>query len=209
MSAARVIGYGLTVTALTAALVASGSMAAATGPTEPVIVYEVGLYVYKKLDPTLPAAWANSGEQTFITAVPGSDWFTTFPGVLPEFVCGPDWGVQQDEIKHDGTFVWPVTITYPNNVLSQAKVLIDAKHADLETLTQVPDCATEPTPEPTRTVDPTPVPPLEPPTVERLPETGLESWFWVLFVVALGLFATGWTAVRKPHDSSTTTTGEQ
>lgn len=64
------------ITGLTCMMLAGGSMAAATeptDPTEPPVVYEVGLYVYKKLDPTLPAAWANSGEQTFITAVPGSD----------------------------------------------------------------------------------------------------------------------------------------
>lgn len=193
------------ITGFTCMMLASGSMAAATEPTEPPVVYEVGLYVYKKLDPTLPAAWANSGEQTFITAVPGSDWFTEFPGGLPEGVCGPGWAVQQDEIKHDGTFVWPLTITYPDNVLSKAGVLVDAKHADLETLLQVPDCATDPEPTPTPTPTPT-IPPVTPPV---LAETGTGSWFWVLVIIGLGLLATGWTAVRSSHDSSTTTTGEQ
>ena len=161
-------------------------MAAATEPTEPTeppAVYEVGLYVYKKLDPTLPAAWANSGEQTFITAAPGSDWFTEFPGVLPDFVCGTGWAIQQDEIKHGGSFVWPLTITYPDNVLSKAGVLVGAKHADLESLVAVPDCLTE--------HEPTPFPPLEPPTGPELPNTGLEEWAPWMLAVGLALIGTG------------------
>lgn len=184
------------ITGLTCMMLAGGSMAAATEPTEPPAVYEVGLYVYKKLDPTLPAAWANSGEQTFITAAPGSDWFTEFPGALPDFVCGPGWAIQQDEIKHGGSFVWPLTITYPENALSKAGVLVDAKHADLESLVAVPDCVTDPEPTPTPTI-----PPVTPPV---LAETGTGSWFWVLVIIGLGLLATGWTAVRSTHDFSTT-----
>lgn len=58
-----------------------------TTPPPPTIL-EVGLYLYKKLNPDAPAAWSNSGLQRFIASQPGSSWFTEFPTVLPEDVCG-------------------------------------------------------------------------------------------------------------------------
>lgn len=199
-------------------ILASGlTLAGATGmagATTPTVVQEVGLYLYKKIDPTLPASWGNSGLQIFIVAQPGSEWFETFPGELPEGVCGPGWAVQSDEVSHDGSFVWPETIQYPNNVLSQLGVLVRAKHADLETLIAVPDCAPEPTPEPTPTptVTPTPEPtPTTPltelpndPKIPTLAPTGLEGWFWSLLALAVGLTVVGWWAVRSSHDFSTT-----
>jgi hypothetical protein len=133
-------------------------------------VLEVGLLIYKKLDATLPASWPNSGEQTFIAAQPGTDWFTVFPGELPAHVCGDGWAIQQDAIGHDGSFVWPLTITYPDNVLSKAGVLNDAIHQELSELIVVPECVTV-TPEPT----PPPAPPRE------LAETGFDPLTAMLF----------------------------
>lgn len=75
------------------------------------------------------------------------------------------------------------------------------------TVTSTPEPTLTPTPEPTRTTEPTPFPLLEPPTVERLPETGLEGWFYGLLALAAGLMVAGWWTVRRSHDS--TTTGEQ
>jgi len=62
--------YAVAITGLTCAILAGGGMAAATEsaePTpEPTITLpaerlEVAFYVYKKLDPTAPASWPNSG----------------------------------------------------------------------------------------------------------------------------------------------------
>jgi hypothetical protein len=141
---------------------------------------EVGLYVYKKLDAALPAAWSNSGVQDFITAVPGDAWFTEFPGELPAYVCGPGWAVQQDKVSHYGTFVWPESIEYPNDNIGWPPIYA-AQHTDLEAFVMVPDCLT--------------VPPVEvtPPPVEVVPRelaaTGAE---WVLVAaVAFALLALG------------------
>ena len=107
-------------------------------PTLPVL--EVGLYLYQKVDATAPASFANSGPQDFIAAQPGTAWFTVYPVALPDGVCGPGWAVQQDQISHDGSFVWPSTITPPPTPLSDAGVLVAALHSDLEALAVVPDC---------------------------------------------------------------------
>ncbi len=113
---------------------------------------EVGLYVYKKLDPTKPAAWTNSGKQTLITTKLGNKWFDeeSFPS-LPTWVCGPAWGVQQDmtkdwdpavwDLDSDGRFDWPTNITYPNDNIGWPP-LYAAQHSNLSTYLDVPDCAT-------------------------------------------------------------------
>ena len=113
---------------------------------------EVALYVYKKLDPTKPASWTNSGKQTFITSKLGNTWYdkSSFP-TLPTWVCGPAWGVQQDMVKDwdaskwdansDDRFDWPTNITYPHDNIGWPP-LYDAKHADLSTYTDIPDCVT-------------------------------------------------------------------
>ncbi len=103
---------------------------------------EVGLYIYQKLDGTKPAAWTNSGPQTFINFKTGSDWFTDYPGTLPGSVCGPGWAYQQDRVgKAD--FAWPSTITPPNNILSQTGFLEDFTHGNLSDLIDIPACPPE------------------------------------------------------------------
>lgn len=132
-------------------------------------VFEVAFYVYKKLDPNAPASWPNSGVQDLIAFVPGTDWFTEFPGDLPAYVCGPGWGVQQDKVSHDGTFVWPESIEYPHDNIGWPPIYA-AQHFDLETFVTVPDCVTS-TEQPTS-------PPVQP----ALAATGGE---WVL-IAAIG-----------------------
>ncbi len=161
-----------------------GPADAANPAMQPVL--EVGLLIYKKLDPTLPASWPNSGEQTFIAAQPGTDWFTAFPGDLPAHVCGDGWAVQQDAIEHDGSFVWPLTITYPDNVLSKAGVLNAAIHQELSELVVVPECVTV-TPEPT-----------PPPTAPReLAETGFDPLTGMLFAGSVFLIGVAVLVARS------------
>ncbi|MBX9472071.1 hypothetical protein [Microcella sp.] len=105
----------------------------------PPVIYEVGLYLYKKLNPDAPASWPNSGPQTFIDSQLGVDWFTEFPSVLPENVCGEGWAVQQDKVSHTGGFTWPASITYPNDNIGWPPIY-DARHDNLETYLEVPDC---------------------------------------------------------------------
>jgi len=174
-----------------AALVAAATLAALTLGTAPawatdeppaaevtvapvVLVDELALYLYQKLDREAPASFANSGEQTLIAVVPGSSWFVEYPGELPPRVCGPGWAVQQDHGRHDGSFVWPLTITAPSTPLSDAGVLVKARHLDLELLASVPACE-EPEPTPT----PTPTPPVEAtptptPPAAKLAATGFD-----------------------------------
>lgn len=114
-------------------------------PPVPVDHYEVALYLYHKTDPTKPASWENSGPQTFISSKPsdtepGNTWFTQFPGNLPAEVCGDGWAVQQDKVHYVDTWAgWPGTITYPNDNIGWPPIY-DAKHDDLSTLVEVPDC---------------------------------------------------------------------
>lgn len=117
----------------------TGALNCGTTPPEK---FEVALYLYPKLDSTKPAAWENSGLQVFIASKPGTEWFTQFPGVLPPGVCGDAWGVQQDKVKnwaYDGTFNWPANIQYPTDNIGWPPIY-DAKHDDLSTVIDVPDC---------------------------------------------------------------------
>lgn len=115
--------------------------------------YEVALYLYQKKDPTQPASWQNSLKQTFIASHKGTAWFTTFPTGLPDYVCGPAWGVQQDKVGNwapewddNGNFVWPTNIEYPNDNIGWPPIY-EAKHDNLSTVITVPACDT-PTGEP-------------------------------------------------------------
>ncbi|WP_439564824.1 hypothetical protein [Microcella sp.] len=109
----------------------------ACGTPQPTL--EVGLYLYKKLNPDAPAAWSNSGLQRFIASQSGSSWFTEFPTVLPEDVCGEGWAVQQDKVSHTGGFTWPSTIEYPDDNIGWPPIYA-AKHDNLELYLDVPDC---------------------------------------------------------------------
>ena len=108
-------------------------------PPEPTTNFEVGLYLYKKLDETKPASWPNSGLQTLIDSQAGTEWFTEFPGDLPTGVCGPGWAVQQDKVSYTGSFSWPTNIQYPNDNIGWPPIY-SAKHDDLEEYIDVPDC---------------------------------------------------------------------
>lgn len=102
--------------------------------------FEVGLYLYKKLDPSKPASWPNSGEQRFIDSKEGKEWFSSFPSELPQDVCGPGWAVQQDKVSFTGSFEWPSTIEYPDDNIGWPPIY-GAKHQDLEDLVgTVPPC---------------------------------------------------------------------
>ena len=110
--------------------------------------YEVALYLYQKKDPTLPASWENSLKQTFIASHKGTAWFTTFPTGLPDYVCGPAWGVQQDKVGNwadqwddNGNFKWPTNIEYPDDNIGWPPIY-EAKHGDLSTVITVPACET-------------------------------------------------------------------
>lgn len=109
-------------------------------------LYGVGLYVYKKLDPTKPAAWENSGLQTLVTTALGrttkqaNTYFGSVDGgQLPAGVCGPGWGYQQDKVTYVGSFTFPTNIQYPVDEIGWPPIY-DAKHGNLSDLVTVPDC---------------------------------------------------------------------
>ncbi len=111
-----------------------------TVPVPTHAVQSTGLYLYKKLDPTKNAAWNNSGLQTKIATWDGWSFKTVYPGTLPSDVCGPGWGVQQDEINGPQS-LFPTNIEYPNNGGFAAGVLHGSLHLNLTALVTVPDCA--------------------------------------------------------------------
>lgn len=119
---------------------------------QPAVTCEIGLFVYQKTDPGAAASWENSGPQTFVTSKAGSapaDWFTSFPGDLPAAVCGTGWAVQMDAVRliGDQTVDWAsLAIAYPQDSGLGWPPIYAAKHVDLETLIQVPDCITIVTP---------------------------------------------------------------
>lgn len=147
--------------------------------TLPAQVLEVAFYVYKKLDPTQPASWPNSGVQDLIVAVNGDDWFAEFPGELPAYVCGLGWGVQQDMAAHDGSFVWPESIEFPDDNIGWPP-LYAAKHSELDEFVTVPDCVV-----PVETA----APPVEVP--RELAETGAGDELLLWLVVAASALILG------------------
>ena len=110
-----------------------------TVPVPTHVAQSTGLYLYKKLDPTKNAAWNNSGLQTKIATWDGWSFKTVYPGTLPSDVCGPGWGVQQDEINGPQS-LFPTNIEYPNGGFA-AGVLHGSLHLNLTALVTVPDCA--------------------------------------------------------------------
>jgi hypothetical protein len=153
-------------------------------PVAPYEVFEVAFYVYPKLDPTAPASWPNSGVQDLIASVSGDQWFTEFPGDLPAYVCGPGWGVQQDKVSHDGSFVWPESIEYPHDNIGWPPIYA-AQHTDLEMYIDVPECVQV-------TPSPTPVP-VEP----ELAATGGEALVIAAFGFVLLALGFAFAAVRR------------
>jgi hypothetical protein len=114
-------------------------------PASPAVTcdYEVGLYLYKKLNPGAAASWPNSGPQRFIAEKEGTEWFpfSAFPVTLPADVCGPGWAVQQDKVRVTGDFTWPESISYPNDNIGWPPIYA-AQHHDLERYIAVPPCDT-------------------------------------------------------------------
>ena len=143
---------------------------------------ETGIYLYKKVDPSKPAAWENSGPQTFLDKQRGHRWFTDIAHLIDqadvdEEICGPGWAVQQDQLEFKGSYTWPETIVYPNQFPGDVK-LVRALHQELGALVAVPECDPEPTAPPTTpptappTTPPEPTaPPTVPPTTPAEPTT--------------------------------------
>ena len=112
-------------------------------------VTSTGLYIYQKKDAAQPASWANSLQQTRLFTWDGWSFKTAttgLPAALPSWVCGPGWGVQQDEIN-GAQSLFPLNIQYPNNGGFASGVLHASQHNDLTDLVKsVPACATTVTP---------------------------------------------------------------
>lgn len=188
----RVIGYGLTVAALTAALVASGGMAAGVQPS---FICPDGSGWMKVDGPFGQTVFAPAPDGQLIVEVcykAGTSQAT--------YIVEPVEGVS-------------ITSTLVNN----GGQVADISHYSIRlvpvvTPTPEPTVTVTPTPEPTRTLDPSPEPTLIPPIAvvpdePVLAPTGLEGWFYGLLALAAGLTVAGWWGVRRSHDS--TTTGEQ
>ena len=119
----------------------TGSITAAQFTPACVAPTSTGLYLYKKLDATKDAAWPNSGLQTKIATWSGWSYKGQgeYPAVLPSDVCGPGWGVQQDQINGPNS-LFPDTIKYPERGGFASGVLHAARHDNLSSLVTVPDC---------------------------------------------------------------------
>lgn len=137
VAATLLLGVGLSMAAV--------SPAVADPPAEgdQAIVYEVGVYLYKKINPNGNASGGNSGPQTFLEARPGTQWYVpTVP--LPDYVCGPGWAVQEDAVAYPaGTFQWPTNLDLQHGI-TIGWPLYDSKHFDLDDLIDVPDCVKTP-----------------------------------------------------------------
>jgi len=142
-----------------------------------------GLYVYPKDDPNRPAAWMNSGRQVLVSTWVGWSWKTTLEVAdLPEGVCGPGWGVQQDQVWGDESILPDIVDRKKNEgVLGWPPVHADL-HSELGSFLTVPDCGVptppaSPTPPVTPTTPPAPTP-TPTPTVTQ-PEPRIEVGEWV------------------------------
>jgi hypothetical protein len=107
------------------------------------IIWEVGAYIYKKINPNGTASGGNSGPQTLLEVQPGTSWFVpTVP--LPDYVCGPGWAIQEDAVAYPaGAFEWPTHVDLQNGQ-TVGWPLYDSKHFDLEDLVDVPSCVKDP-----------------------------------------------------------------
>ncbi len=116
------------------------------GAPKPAAVGSTGLYLYPKLDASKPAAWENSGPQKLVSTWDGWSYKGNgqYPAALPAYVCGPDWGVQQDQIN-GARSLFPATISYPKYGGFGSGVLHAARHDNLSALMPVPACAPIPT----------------------------------------------------------------
>jgi len=147
-------------------------------PTESPKPQTTGAYVYLKKDAGKPASWENSTQQYLVATWPGASWrdltLEEIAAVLPAelTLCGPAWGVQQDQAWGDETvFTEAKAPSYPNDYIGWPPIF-RAKHWDLSAMVTVPACTPTPTvtpsatpaPTPTVTATPTPTPSQSSPT---------------------------------------------
>jgi LPXTG-motif cell wall-anchored protein len=144
---------------------------------------ETAFYVYPKIDPSKPAAWENSGEQTLITTREGDEFWEALPeeypgdlfdvATLTADVCEGSWGVQQDTVGIHRGFDWAnyQHITYPDGPLF--KDLRKHQHSELADI--LPECA-EGAGEPVELPAPTPVESCDAENAVTLPETDLATY---------------------------------
>lgn len=102
-------------------------------------------YLYKKVNPDLPASWENSGRQTRFSLRDGHAWLTSIDiASLPAEVCGGGWAIQEDMTVGIDRDDVPVTVDRATGegVLGWPPI-VDARHVDLETLVDVPECTPE------------------------------------------------------------------
>jgi len=124
------------------------------------------IYIYKKVNPNKGASWENSGRQMLVAIRPGLKWFSSIdPKVLKDNgICGPGWGVQEDQIKHIKQSEIPRVVDRATNtgVLGWPPI-VAARHQNLEKYVAVPPCQEpDPEPEPEPDPDPTVDPSVEP-----------------------------------------------
>lgn len=135
------------------ALALTPSVADACGHDDPPVVQppQVELtasYLYKKVDPALPASWENSGRQTRFSLRDGHAWLTSVDiADLPGEVCGGGWAIQEDMLRGIDRDDVPVVVdrSTGEGVLGWPPV-VQARHVDLDALVDVPECTPD-TPE--------------------------------------------------------------
>ena len=135
------------------------------------------VYVYQKDNPEAGASWENSGAQTLIVVNDGHRWVRSISvSSLPDKVCGPGWGVQQDFVTGIARETIPDRVNRATNVgVLKWPPIVDAKHGNLSSYVTVPDCI-EGTPV-TRTTPITPITPITPttPTTPATPARAVQA----------------------------------
>src|SRR5665648_832012 len=128
--------------ALTVAAVALPTAAGACDDPGPDFT---AVYVYQKDNPELGASWENSGPQTLIVVNDGHQWVQSISASsLPDGVCGPGWGVQQDFVTGIAREKIPDRVDRATNVgVLKWPPIVDAKHGNLSSYVTVPDCIEE------------------------------------------------------------------
>jgi len=129
-----------------------------------------GAYVYLKRDASKEASWENSTQQYLVATWPGAEYraltLEEIRAAVPAdvTVCGPGWGVQEDQAYGDESlFTDSPAPSYPNAEIGWPPIFA-AQHWSLEKFVgTVPECevvtpppSTTPTPTVTPTVTPTP-----------------------------------------------------
>lgn len=104
------------------------------------------LYLYRKVNPAKPASWGNSGRQQLVLIRDGHVWNRTLDAsLLPDGVCGPGWGVQEDQTHGLVRAQVPAVVDRATGtgVLPWPPITA-ARHKDLEYYLTVPPCEEPP-----------------------------------------------------------------